>query len=55
MYVFASPTRMKVVHVDLSVGNAARKLALDGFPTKQIIASDLSPGKIKFLHSLSSF
>jgi len=46
---------MKVLHVDLSVGNAARKLALDGFPAKQIIASDLNPGEIKVLHSFSSF
>ncbi|KAG8214700.1 pectin lyase fold/virulence factor [Butyriboletus roseoflavus] len=45
LYVLVPPACMKALHVDLLVGNDARKAAIDGFPAKQIVASDLRRGE----------
>jgi hypothetical protein len=37
------------------VGNDVRKAAFDGFPSKQIIASDIQPGEWLFLKNTSLF
>ena len=57
LYVHPSPTRIQVLHAALfsSVGHDARKAALDGFPVKQIIVSDVRQGEnSKCLFSLAS-
>jgi hypothetical protein len=51
---------MKTLHVNFSVGNDSRKAALDGFPAKQIVASDLRRelwdlGHVLFRSSPKSF